>query len=148
MNANNFLASLLVMVLIAIIVHTIVVVKADREKQVKPQVIHDESYQPILNPQPEPDVPLFEESQFDLDYRHFVGRVESIGDVWTGNGDGSIVVRSKGRSITVNISGYPPKENETHIRLRSCDYVQDLVGKMVVVLVDYKGYTEFIGELP
>lgn len=62
------------------------------------------------------------------------GTVTEVGQVWTMNGDGSIVITLKnGQKITVGIRGWPADYPRTQIELKSSKYIQDLIGHTVQI---------------
>ncbi|MFA5344664.1 MAG: hypothetical protein WC315_00075 [Candidatus Omnitrophota bacterium] len=67
------------------------------------------------------------------------GRVIRVGDIWTSNGDGYLLMRSERTTFTVNIVGSADRENETKIILRTVKYVSQLVGRKIKVTGKLRG---------
>lgn len=69
------------------------------------------------------------------------GRVTKVGDIWTSNGDGYLLMRNDGTTFTVSIVGSTDREKETKIILRTVRYVSQLVGHKIKVTGINRGVT-------
>ena len=67
-----------------------------------------------------------------------IGEVLGVSPIWTSNGDGGITVFAefdyhKAR-FAVTIVGVCNKEPETIVKLKTCRFIQDLIGKRVIIV--------------